>query len=75
MQLGLPPMAYISNVRLDKARRLLKDTSLSIHKIAADIGIPDYSYFARQFKRRTGYTPGEYRRLIQTGLINQNKQY
>lgn len=75
MQLGLPPMAYISNVRLDKARRLLKDTSLSIHKIAADTGIPDYSYFARQFKRRTGYTPGEYRRLMQTGPADENNPH
>lgn len=75
MQMGMTPMTYISNARLDKARRLLKDTDIPISKVAVNIGIPDYSYFARQFKRRTGHTPGEYRRLMQTGPACENNPH
>lgn len=73
-RMGMPPIAYISNARLDRARRLLKETSMPVSIIAADVGIPDCSYFLRQFKKRTGYTPSQYRRLMQIESSAENKQ-
>lgn len=58
---GEPPTAYLNNVRLQHARRLLREETLSIKEVAMTIGIRDANYFTRQFRRRFGKTPSEYR--------------
>jgi AraC-like DNA-binding protein len=58
---GLPPTAYLNNVRLQHAGRLLREESLSIKQVAMTVGVRDANYFARQFRRRFGRTPSEYR--------------
>ncbi len=73
-QTGLPPMAYIANARLNKARGLLKDTDIPMNEIAAGVGISDYSYFSRQFKKATGYTPSQYRRLMKAQAAPNNPE-
>lgn len=52
---------YITSVRMDHAKSLLKKTSLSIAQVAEQVGIPNVSYFYRQFKKVTGQTPQQYR--------------
>ena len=54
--------AYINSKRMDQAKYLLKNTSLSIAEIAEQVGIPNVSYFYRQFKKETGKTPQQYRK-------------
>ena len=58
---GLPPIAYLGQLRLQKAMELLSTTGLSMEKISRAIGIEDTSYFARFFKKNCGVTPSEYR--------------
>ena len=54
--------AYITSVRMDQAKYLLKHTNTSIDQIAEQVGIPNVSYFYRQFKKTMGKTPQMYRK-------------
>lgn len=57
---------FITSRRIQKAQMLLKETSEPVYKIAELIGIENYTYFCKLFKRKTGLSPGQYRRLHQT---------
>ena len=63
---GLPPHAFLSQIRLERARRLL-DSGVSIADAAARSGLCDQSHLTRMFRDRYGITPGRYR--SQRGLI------
>jgi AraC-like DNA-binding protein len=63
--LKIPPARYILNLRIQRARRLLVESSLQVGEIATRIGFEDRLYFSRCFKRATGLTPREYRRRYQ----------
>lgn len=58
---GCSPNKFIRIVRLNKAKQLLADPSLSIAAIASDCGYNDSGYFARVFKQDFGVTPQEWR--------------
>ena len=58
-QVGLPPHAYLQQVRVNKARRLLRK-GRSIIDVALMTGFTDQSHFTRHFKKMTGVTPGQY---------------
>ena len=62
---------YIQNVRVEHAKVLLESTDQPIDDIIADTGYEDPAFFRRLFKRRTGLTPGQYRRLFQPLLALQ----
>jgi AraC family transcriptional regulator len=57
---------YIRKVRIGKARAMLADDSMPLSAIAVDCGFSDQSHFIRVFRKFTGVTPLEYRRLIYT---------
>lgn len=59
--IGCSPVQYINRMRLDKAKQLLRNTSLSIKEITDLTGFNDASYFSRVFKKNTGLSPLEYR--------------
>lgn len=65
---GLPPHAWLLQVRIDRSKALLK-TSRSICEVATELGFSDQAHFTRIFRRTTGYTPGmmqsEFRKIIQ----------
>lgn len=52
---------WIEIARLNIAKKLLKDPTISIADISARTGLPDQSYFSRFFKKKTGQTPSEFR--------------
>jgi len=52
---------WIEIARVNLAKQLLKDPSLSIADIAEKTGLVDQSYFSRFFKKKTGMTPSQYR--------------
>lgn len=58
---GCSPNKFIRIVRLNKAKELLGNPSLSIATIALDCGYNDPGYFARVFKQEYGVTPQEWR--------------
>lgn len=52
---------YITRLRIDKAKELLKDRKVKLYEVAYKVGYNDSNYFARVFKKLTGYNPSEYR--------------
>lgn len=52
---------YLTQVRLEEARRLLRTTDLSIAQVAENIGYPNIANFYRHFHREVGMTPAAYR--------------
>ena len=57
-----PPYTEITRVRMDRARKLLAETTRSVAEVAADCGFANYSSFSVAFKRETGISPRAYRR-------------
>jgi len=55
----------LQNLRLEAAKRLLEAGQLPVDEISAEVGYEDASFFRRLFKRRTGLTPSQYRRMFQ----------
>ncbi len=58
---GMPPHLYLEQVRVHRARAMLRSGS-SIADVSAFTGFADQSHFTRHFKRMTGVTPGQYRK-------------
>jgi AraC-like DNA-binding protein len=59
---GMTFITYVTHVRLSRALRLLKESSLSIAEVAAQTGFSDQSYFDRRFKAAFGKVPSAFRR-------------
>ncbi|MDO4620414.1 MAG: helix-turn-helix domain-containing protein [Lachnospiraceae bacterium] len=52
---------FLTQIRMNKAKELLGNSSLSIKEICAESGYSDPNYFSRIFKKQEGITPREYR--------------
>ena len=55
---------YIASLRIQRAKELLRDDSLSIQEIAEIVGYNDYFYFTKVFKKVEGISPSKYRKSI-----------
>lgn len=60
---GYPASTYILQVKLAYAKKILSSQNKTIGEVAADCGIYDVNYFSRVFKKQTGVTPTQYKRL------------
>ncbi len=61
---GQTPMAYLSDMRLQKSRVALLDESASISHVATACGFSDANYFSRAFRRRYALSPSAYRKKV-----------
>lgn len=52
---------YLTRVRMDKAKELLRLTEYKFYQIAEKVGYTDPNYFSSSFKKHTGITPKQYR--------------
>lgn len=59
---GLTPAAYVENVRIEAARRLLETGDVALKQVAGACGFRDADTFRRAFVRRVGTSPADYRR-------------
>lgn len=59
---GMPPLRFLTRMRIDAARRHLQDGDLSVTEIAALCGFSSASQFSTAFRRETGLAPREFRR-------------
>ena len=66
-EVGVGFLAYLTNIRMEKAKKLLLSTSLSIAEIAEQSGYGDYRVFTKVFKKSEGITPSQYRREFLDG--------
>src|SRR5699024_3618269 len=60
-QFGISPRQFVTEVRMDTARHLLRDTTSPIHTIAQTLGYKDIQFFSRHFRSNNGLSPREYR--------------
>lgn len=60
-QVGQSPRRFLTNARLQLARFLLRDSQLSVARIAERTGYADVHFFARHFRAEHGLTPSAYR--------------
>lgn len=66
---GLSPVQYLQEIRLEKAKELLKTSNLAIAEVAYNVGYPDSAYFSVLFKRIVSLSPSEYRRLVRKKIF------
>ena len=64
-EIGVNFLAYLTSIRMERAKKLLLATSLSIGEISEKCGYADYRVFTKAFKKEEGSTPSQYRRNFQ----------
>jgi AraC family transcriptional regulator len=60
---GSSPHQYILQCRLERAKQLLRDPSLSLSQVGLRCGFADQSHMTNVFRRFVGVTPSKYRAL------------
>lgn len=58
---GLSITAYLIKKRIEKAKSLLTERTLTLNQVAESVGFSDYNFFSRTFKKETGISPLVYR--------------
>ena len=61
-EFGVTVNAYLNNMRLERARKMLESETLTVNEIAIDCGFSDQSYFSKVFSAKYGITPTEFRK-------------
>jgi AraC family transcriptional regulator len=62
MSVGMTPRAFVEQRRIERVRQLIDRSDHSLAEIAVESGFGTQSRLTTTFKRRTGFTPAEYRR-------------
>lgn len=63
-EVGLPPHAYLQDVRIRRAQRLI-ELGQTLADVALSVGFSNQSHLTRRFKQIVGVTPGQYASQIQ----------
>lgn len=58
---GMSPAAFVADLRMKTAMRMLQNERMNVKEIATACGFPDASYFCRVFQRAYGVSPGKFR--------------
>ena len=66
-EIGVGFLAYLTNIRMEKAKKLLLSTDFSVSEIAEQVGYGDYRVFTKVFKKTEGITPTQYKREFLNG--------
>jgi len=61
---GISLGSYLAQRRVERAKDLFKNTSLSVGKVAVEVGYSNFSYFSKVFRNSTGMNPNEFRKSI-----------
>ena len=62
--LGVPPKQYISEIKLEKSKQLIKESKYTISEISSICGFASIHYFSRRFKSVYGITPTDYAKSL-----------
>lgn len=60
---GMPVLTYYNQLKIEKAKKLLTETDLSVSEISAILSYDTPNYFSKQFKKNIGVTPHTYRKV------------
>lgn len=70
---GLTPVAYVLQVRLNYAKRLMADSTMSLTQVANKCCFQNLSHFSKAFKQQFGVPPQQYRKSIDSIRQTQSK--
>ncbi|NJM35611.1 MAG: helix-turn-helix transcriptional regulator [Rhodomicrobium sp.] len=62
IEMGISPLAFVTQRRVERAKRLLQGSGLTLAQVAYDCGFANQSHFTTVFRKHTGQTPGAYRK-------------
>jgi transcriptional regulator GlxA family with amidase domain len=68
---GMSPLEYLQTLRVEIAKQLLEDATIGVEEICLRVGYADMSTFRMLFRRKTGFSPREYKRQFQTALSRE----
>lgn len=68
---GTSFLKYLTDIRMEEARRLLRTTDLTLREIGVRVGIENQNTLIRTFKKAEGITPGQYR-MADPAIHSQN---
>jgi AraC family transcriptional regulator len=63
VSVGMTPHRYVTEQRVERAKDMLRDGSLSLVDVALETGFPSQSHFGCTFRKVTGMTPGRFRAM------------
>lgn len=64
-EMGIGFANYLLNLRIEYAKKLLRESNLKIVKISEQAGFNDYHYFSKVFKKTVGKSPARYRKEVE----------
>ena len=67
------PQRFLTQVRLEKARKLIATEFLTVKEVMNQVGMSDASSFARSFKAAYGVTPSRYRSAPKISLTTEEE--
>jgi AraC family transcriptional regulator of arabinose operon len=62
-KLGMPPLKFLEQLRMERAKTLLLSSATPVKEIAAEVGYPDALHFSSRFRRVVGRCPSQFRHL------------
>jgi AraC-like DNA-binding protein len=65
-QTGNTPIGYLTNIRIERAKKLLLTTDKKLCNLYYEVGYNNQSYFARKFKEVVGMSPAQFRAANRT---------
>jgi len=60
--MGVSPIAFLSQKRINRAARLLSVTDMRVSEVAKEVGLFNVNYFSRRFRSQFGVSAREYRK-------------
>ena len=63
-EVGETLTSYIGKQRIQASLRYFNTTNMSVAEVAEAVGIPDFGYFSKLFKRHVGVSPREYKKML-----------
>ena len=67
-ELGISPLQYLTDVRMERAVTLLTESRMPVQSVAGSVGYEDALYFSKTFKKAKGASPSDYRNKVQLPL-------
>lgn len=63
-EIGMSFLAYLTGLRINKAKELLVQEKYNVSEVGIEVGYPNPYYFSRIFKKHTGYSPMDYKAKV-----------
>lgn len=63
-QMGISPMNYLNELRIEKSKELLEEGTMNISTISSVVGFQDSLYFSKVFKKSTGMPPSKFKKYL-----------